>query len=73
MGHTFSKLEEWVLLDGDWEKLKVWMAKKRLDGIAVTDICVQARVDRTTFYRWWNRYQAEGKDGLKEKTGYASK
>ena len=49
MGHIFSKLGVWVLLDGDWEKLKVWMVKKRIEGIAVMDICVQARVDRKTF------------------------
>jgi len=55
-------------LDGDWEKLKVWMVKKRIEGIAVTDICVQARVDRKTFYRWWNRYQTLGWSGLQQKS-----
>jgi transposase len=54
-------------LDRDWEKLKIWMIKKKLEGQPVTDICSQIRVDRKVFYRWWNRYQTSGWSGLKEK------
>jgi len=33
----------------------------------VTEICAHAQISRDTFYRWWNRYQAEGLDSLKER------
>lgn len=54
-------------MDRDIAQLKAWIIKKRLQGWAVTDICTSARISRDMFYRWWNRYQAEGKEGLKEK------
>jgi len=55
-------------MDRDLEKLKTWIVRKRLQGCSVTEICTSARISRDMFYRWWNRYQAEGKDGFKEKT-----
>jgi transposase len=54
-------------LDQDSEQLKAWIIKKRLRGLPVTEICASTRISRDMFYRWWNRYQSEGKDGLKEK------
>ena len=54
-------------MDRDLDQLKVWMIKKRLQGWSVTDICASTRISRDLFYRWWNRYQAEGEAGLKEK------
>jgi putative transposase len=33
----------------------------------VTAICAQAKISRKVFYFWWNRYQAEGWNGLQEK------
>jgi transposase InsO family protein len=35
--------------------------------MAVSEICVQAKVSRKVFYSWWNRYRAEGWIGLQEK------
>jgi len=62
-------------LDRDWEKLRKWIIKRKLEGISVTDICSEAQIDRKMFYRWWNRYQTQGWKGLEEKhkgrpTGY---
>ncbi len=54
-------------MDRDLDQLKVWIIRKRLQGWSVTDICTSAKISRDMFYRWWNRYQAEGKVGLKEK------
>ncbi len=54
-------------MDRDLDQLKAWIIKKRLQGWSVTKICSSAGISRDMFYRWWNRYQAEGKDGLKEK------
>lgn len=55
-------------MDRDLDHLKTWMIKKKLQGWSVTDICTSAKISRDMFYRWWNRYQAEGKEGLKEKS-----
>lgn len=55
-------------MDQDIEQLKAWIIKKRLQGWSVTDICTSTRISRDMFYRWWNRYLAEGKERLKEKT-----
>jgi putative transposase len=54
-------------LERDWEKLRKWIIKKRLEGRSVTDICSEAQIDRKMFYRWWNRYQTQGWNGLAEK------
>jgi putative transposase len=54
-------------LDRDLDRLKAWIIIKKLQGWSVTEICTSAKISRDMFYRWWNRYQAEGKDGLKEK------
>ena len=55
-------------LERDWEKLRKWIIKKKLEGRSVTAICSEAQIDRKMFYRWWNRYQAEGYKGLEEKS-----
>ena len=54
-------------MERDWEKLRKWIIKKRLEGRSVTDICSEAQIDRKMFYRWWNRYQTQGWNGLAEK------
>jgi transposase len=54
-------------LERDWEKLRKWIIKKKPKGRSVTGICSEAQIDRKMFYRWWNRYQAEGYKGLEEK------
>ena len=54
-------------MERDWEKLRKWIIKKRLEGRSVTDICSEAQIDRKMFYRWWNRYQTQGWNGLEEK------
>ena len=54
-------------MDRDWEKLRKWIIKKKLEGKSVTDICSEAQIDRKMFYRWWNRYQTQGWNGLLEK------
>ena len=51
----------------DWNKLKKWIVKKRLQGWSLSEICACARISRTMFYRWWNRYQTEGWQGLEER------
>jgi putative transposase len=54
-------------LERDWKKLRKWLIRRRLEGMAVSDICAQAMISRKVFYFWWNRYHAEGWNGLKEK------
>jgi putative transposase len=54
-------------MERDWEKLRKWIIRRRLEGISVTAICAQAKISRKVFYFWWNRYQAEGWNGLQEK------
>ena len=53
-------------MERDWEKLRKWIIKKRLEGRSVTGICSEAQIDRKMFYRWWNRYQTQGWMGLEE-------
>jgi transposase len=55
-------------MDRDLDQLKAWIVRKRVQGCSVTEICTSAKISRDMFYRWWNRYQAEGKDGFKEKS-----
>lgn len=55
-------------MERDWEKLRKWIIRRRLEGMSVTAICAQAKISRKVFYFWWNRYQAEGWDGLLEKS-----
>lgn len=55
-------------MDRDLDRLKAWIIKKRLQGLSVTEICASAQISRDMFYRWWNRYQTEGENGLKEKS-----
>ena len=66
MGYT---LLNWgsAWLDRDWEKLRKWIIKRRLEGRSVTDISSEAQIGRRMFYRWWNRYQSQGWAGLEEK------
>jgi len=54
-------------MERDWEKLRKWIIRRRLEGMRVTAICAQAKISRKVFYFWWNRYQAEGWNGLQEK------
>ena len=54
-------------MDRDWEKLRKWIVRRKLEGRLVTDICSEAQIDRKIFYRWWNRYQGQGWAGLEEK------
>lgn len=66
MGHTLLNRES-ATVDRDWAKLRKWIVKKKLEGRSVTDICSEAQIDRKIFYRWWNRYQTQGWEGLLEK------
>lgn len=54
-------------MERDISKLKEWMIKKRISGWSVVKICAHAQVSRHMFYRWWDRYQANGLEALKEK------
>jgi putative transposase len=54
-------------MERDWEKLRRWLIRRRLEGMAVSEICVRAKVSRKVFYSWWNRYRAEGWVGLQER------
>lgn len=55
-------------MDRDLDQLKAWIIRKKQQGWSVTEICTTAKISRDMFYRWWTRYQAEGKDGFKEKS-----
>jgi transposase InsO family protein len=55
------------VLERDWEKLRKWMIRRRLEGMPVSSICAQVKISRKVFYSWWKRYQAEGWSGLQEK------
>jgi transposase len=54
-------------MERDWEKLRKWIIRRRLEGMRVSAICAQAKISRKVFYFWWNPYQAEGWNGLQEK------
>jgi putative transposase len=54
-------------MERDWEKLRKWIVRRRLEGMCVTAICTQAKISRKVFYLWWNRYQVEDWKGLQEK------
>ena len=54
-------------MERDWEKLRKWIVRRRLEGLSVTSICAQAKISRKVFYFWWSRYQATGWKGLEEK------
>lgn len=54
-------------MDRDWVCLKRWIIKKRLQGWSVTEVCTHAQISRDMFYRWWNRFRAEGWVGLEER------
>lgn len=58
---------EGVDVKKDWDRLKRWIIKRRLQGWSVTEICAHAQISRDAFYRWWNRYQTEGLESLKER------
>jgi len=51
----------------DLDQLKAWIIRKKLQGWSVTEICISAKISRDMFYRWWNRYQAEGKEASKKR------
>src|SRR5690242_15683291 len=40
----------------------------RLAGWAVTLICMTLNRSREWFYKWWDRYQAEGASGLRDRS-----
>jgi putative transposase len=54
-------------MERDWERLRKWIIRRRLEGMPVSLICAHAKISRKVFYFWWNRYQAEGWNGLNEK------
>jgi len=54
-------------LERDFDRLRRWIIRRRLEGQAVASICIQARISRKMFYYWWSRYQAQGWIGLSEK------
>jgi transposase len=54
-------------MDRDLDQLKAWIIKEKLKGCSVTEICTSAKISRDMFYRWWKRYQTQGKNGLSEK------
>lgn len=54
-------------MERDWDRLKRWIIKRRLQGWSVTEICAHAQITRDMFYRWWNRYQVEGWTGLRDR------
>jgi putative transposase len=54
-------------MDRDWDKLKRWIIRRKLEEQPVTVICAHAQISRTMFYRWWGRYEAEGWEGLEER------
>ena len=58
---------ESVGVERDWDRLKRWVIRKRLGGWSVAEICEHGQISRDMFYRWWNRYRAEGWDGLKDR------
>ena len=66
MGYTLLNRGS-ARLDRDWEKLRKWIIRRKLEGRSVTDICSEAQIGRRMFYRWWNRYQTQGWAGLEEK------
>lgn len=37
-------------------------------GVSVTDLCADMGVSRETFYKWRRRYEAEGLEGLRERS-----
>jgi putative transposase len=67
MGDTLYIGRECDCMERDWDKLRKWIIRRRLEGMAVTAICAQAKVSRKVFYYWWSRYQVEGWSGLEEK------
>jgi len=54
-------------MERDWEKLRKWIIRRRLEGMRVSEICGQAKISRKVFYFWWNRYETKGWAGLQEK------
>jgi transposase-like protein len=42
--------------------------RQRLDGKSVTFICGQLERSREWFYKWWQRYQEQGVDGLRDRS-----
>jgi transposase len=38
-------------------------------GMSLTDVATAYRVDRTTLFRWRQRYESEGRDGLRRRGG----
>jgi len=54
-------------VERDLDRLKRWVVRKRLEGWSVAEICGHGQISRDMFYRWWNRYQAEGWGGLKDR------
>ena len=67
MGDTLCGEGECGWVERDWEKLRKWTVRRRLEGLSVAVICGQAGIRRKVFYFWWNRYLCEGWQGLEEK------
>lgn len=55
-------------MERDWNRLKIWIVRKRLQGWSVAEICAHAKISRDMFYRWWNRYRKGGWAGLEERS-----
>ncbi|NOJ32248.1 MAG: hypothetical protein DA329_08940 [Candidatus Nitrosocosmicus sp.] len=48
----------------DSVKIRRGCIRRILDGWKVTDICKTINISRTSFSRYWHRYQKDGFDGL---------
>jgi putative transposase len=55
-------------LKRDINKLRRWCIRKRIQGWGVARICRHARIGRSTFYFWWNKYLEGGFEGLEPKS-----
>jgi transposase InsO family protein len=52
----------------DSVKIRRWCIRRKLDGWKITDICRSVNISRTSFYRYWSRYQKDGFDGLNDRS-----
>jgi len=55
-------------LERNINKLRRWCIRRKLDGWNVTTICRHAKIRRSTFYFWWNKYQEGGLENLQPKS-----
>lgn len=47
---------------------KRWLVRGRVKGWKVVSICAHTGIHRSTFYKWWSRFQAYGWDGLERRS-----